>query len=110
MNLNILPIEGLKRSTRCPFEINLNHIDSDKSFAIFNNTTYEDFPKLKEEIEEKLFYLEESDRIEKTPIILNIYSQQYLNLKLIDLPGFTHIPQGDAPNYKAELQIFIAKN
>ena len=110
LNLNILPTEGLKRSTRCPFEINLNHIDSDKSFAIFNNTTYEDFSKLKEEIEEKLFYLEESDRIEKAPIILNIYSQQYPNLKLIDLPGFTHIPQGDAPKYMARLPIFIAKN
>ena len=31
LNLNILPIWGWKRSTRRPFEINLNHIDSDKS-------------------------------------------------------------------------------
>ena len=57
LNLNILPIEGSKRSTRCPFEINLNHIDSDKSYAIFNNIKYEDFSKLKEAIEEKLYYL-----------------------------------------------------
>ena len=37
LNLNILSIRSSKRSTRCPFEINLKHIVSDKSYAIFNN-------------------------------------------------------------------------
>ena len=51
LNLNILSVGGWKRSTRCPFEIfKLNHIDSDKSYAIFNNIKYEYFSKLKEAI------------------------------------------------------------
>ena len=110
LNLNILSIGGSKRSTRCPFEINLKHIVSDKSYAIFNNIKYENFSKLKEAIEEKLSYLEELDRIEKSPIVLSIYSQQYPNLKLIDLPGFTQIPPGNVPSNKEELPIYIAQD
>ena len=110
LNLNILSVGGWKRSTRCPFEINLKHIVSDKSYAIFNNIKYENFSKLKEAIEEKLSYLEELDRIEKPPIVLSIYSQKYPNLKLIDLPGFTQIPPGNVPSNKEELPIYIAQD
>ena len=109
LNLNILPIGDEERATLCPFEINLNHIDSEESFAIFENIKYEDFSKLKEKINEKLSFIKEFKKIGQSPIILDIYSKKYPRLKLIDLPGFSHIPEGVAPKMVEEYPIFIAR-
>lgn len=109
LNLNILPIGNGERSTLCPFEINLNHIDSEESFAIFENIKYEDFSKLKEKIEEKLSYIKNLKKIEKSPIILDIFSKKYPGLKLIDLPGFARIEIGEAPKIVDEYPMYIAR-
>ena len=80
-----------KEQTLMPFGINLNHIDFDESFAIFENIKYEGFSKLKEKIDEKLSYIKDFKKIEQSPIILDIYSKKYPGLKLIDLPVLVHI-------------------
>ena len=109
LKINILPIGRRERTTLCPFEINLNHIDTEETYAILEDIKYEDFSKLKEILEQKLYEIEEFKKLEKTPIILNIYSKKYPGLKLIDLPGFSHIPLGEAPKNIDEYPIHIAE-
>ena len=72
INLNILPIGDSKRTTRCPIEIYLNHINTEESYE---NIKYENFLMLKEELYKHLSNLEKNDRIEKTPMIIDIYSK-----------------------------------
>ena len=109
LNLNILPI-GDGRITRCPIEINLNHINSEESYAIFENIKYDDFSKLKDELYNHLSNLAKNDSIEKTQMTINIYSKNYPDLKLIDLPGFNRIPPGQVPKFTEEYPIRIAEN
>lgn len=94
LKINILPIGRGERTTLCPFEINLNHIDTEETYAIFENIKYEDFSELKEKLAKKLDEIEEFQKTVKTPI---------------DLPGFAHIPLGDAPRNIDEYPIHIAE-
>ena len=57
LNLNILPI-GSDRKTIRPIEININHIELGEPYVIFENKKFEDFSKLKENIED-YFYEEQ---------------------------------------------------
>ena len=74
LNLNILPIGGYEIVTRCPIEINLHHINSEETYAIFKNTKYNNFSELKEELYKHFSNIAKIIKIDKTPVIINIYS------------------------------------
>ena len=110
LNLNFLPIGRYEKVTRCPIEINLHHINSEESYAIFKNTKYNNFSELKEELYKHFSNIAKIIKIDKTPVIINIYSKNYPDLKLIDLPGFKRkIIPFDIPKNTEEYPIQIAK-
>ena len=85
-------------------ELNLIHIDSGDPYAILEDTKYTNFT----EISQRIYELFDSFN-KKEPIILKIYSQEYPNIKLIDLPGIPRIPIGDCPSNTKMLPILISQ-
>ena len=105
LNLNILPLSKTLR----PIEINLNNIEQDESYAIFENIRYDDFSKIKEKIQNYFYDQENINSISQVPLLINIYSKNVPNLSLIDLPGFSRLRIGEAPKSREELPIRIAE-
>ena len=103
LDLNVLPI-GESIYDKRLMELNLIHIDSGDPYAILEDTKYTNFT----EITERIFKLFDSFN-KNEPIILNIYSQEYPNIKLIDLPGIPRIPIGDCPSNTKMLPILISQ-
>lgn len=58
---------------------------------------------------EKIFDLFHPNIYKKNPIILNIYSQEYLDIKIIDLPVISRIPIVDSPSNEKMISIKITK-
>ena len=96
IGLDILP-KGDGIVNRRALELHLNHLNSGKPWAEFEerkDIKFTDFTKLEETIEE---LTEELSGIINKPIILNIYSQTCPDLTLFDLPGIFRVPIGDCP-------------
>lgn len=60
---------------------------------------YTDFEEVRSEIQSETFRVAGQNKgISKLPINLKIYSNNVVNLTLVDLPGLTKIPVGDQPS------------
>ncbi|EGR30647.1 hypothetical protein IMG5_126860 [Ichthyophthirius multifiliis] len=105
---NIVGLDFLPRGsgvvTRRPLELRLvrvpENIQKIKPYAIFENDKkikYEDFDKVRQQIE---FLTDQvagkKKAIVNDPIIMTVYSNDCLDLTLIDLPGITRIPLKDS--------------
>lgn len=67
-------------------------------FLHTKNRIYDDFDKIREEIENETDRMAGSNKgICPEPINLKIYSTRVVNLTLVDLPGITKVPVGDQP-------------
>ena len=104
--------------TRRPLVLQLVHVDEERAWGKFlhnKDKTYYDFDQIREEIEHETERGCGSNKgISKEPINLKIYSNQVLNLTLVDLPGMTKMPVGDQPEDIAqqieELVLHYANN
>ncbi|CAJ0603038.1 unnamed protein product [Cylicocyclus nassatus] len=101
--------------TRRPLILHLSHVPADdeirrrkpdgtlitEDWAMFEHTggaIYSDFAEVRKEIETETDRLTGHNKgISPIPIILRIYSQNVVNLSLVDLPGITKVPVGDQP-------------
>ena len=112
IDLDIIP-RGDGRVTRRPLELNFNHIYSGQDYAIFDekkDIKFTDFKKLKETIEQLTNDVTiNNTKISTKPIILNIYSQTYPDLTLIDLPGLERIDIGFCPKNIEQIGHIIAQ-
>ncbi|XP_054290205.1 dynamin-1-like protein [Macrosteles quadrilineatus] len=94
---------GVGVVTRCPLVLQLVHSSNDvvEEYAIFQHDqtkVFTDFDLISKEIQEQTVKLAGSNKgICHVPITLKVYSNSYLNLTLVDLPGLTKIPVGDQP-------------
>lgn len=96
---DILP-RGCGIVTRRPLILQL--INSNlKDHAVFNhlpNKIFTDSDEIRREIvDETNRILRNKNDISSTPIILKLYSQRFLTLTLVDLPGLVRIPTNDQP-------------
>ena len=86
--------------TRRPLVIQLYNIASDKERAFFGHSDkeYNDFEDIREEIQKETIRVAGSNKnISHEPIFLKIFSNNVINLTLVDLPGITKNPVGDQP-------------
>ncbi|VDK45527.1 unnamed protein product [Cylicostephanus goldi] len=101
--------------TRRPLILHLSHVPADDEirrrkpdgtlitddWAMFEHTggaIYSDFSEVRKEIETETDRLTGHNKgISPIPIILRIFSQNVVNLSLVDLPGITKVPVGDQP-------------
>ncbi|XP_054258780.1 dynamin-1-like protein [Macrosteles quadrilineatus] len=94
---------GVGVVTRCPLVLQLVHSTTEvvDEYAIFQHDqtkVFTDFDLISKEIQDQTVKLAGSNKgICHVPITLKIYSNSYLNLTLVDLPGLTKIPVGDQP-------------
>ena len=103
--------------TRRPLELRLIHVsDEDFSthaeFADEPGTTYTDFKKINQRIEEKTNEVAgKSKGIVDKPITLTIYTHDCPTLTLIDLPGITRVPMknSDQPENIEEITTEMTK-
>ncbi|XP_054267177.1 dynamin-1-like protein [Macrosteles quadrilineatus] len=95
---------GVGVVTRCPLVLQLLHSSTEvvEEYAIFQHDqtkVFTDFNLISKEILDQTVKLAGSNKgICNAPITLKIYSNSFLNLTLVDLPGLTKIPVGDQPD------------
>ncbi|XP_054287684.1 dynamin-1-like protein [Macrosteles quadrilineatus] len=95
---------GVGVVTRCPLVLQLLHSSTElaEEYAIFQHDqtkVFTDFDLISAEILDQTVKLAGSNKgICNVPITLKIYSNSFLNLTLVDLPGLTKIPVGDQPD------------
>lgn len=96
--------------TRRPLILQLFHLPKQNSdqplqqdtewgeFLHVPNKKFYNFKEIKQEIEQETDRLTGTNKgVSPIPINLKIYSQNVLNLTLVDLPGITKVPVGDQP-------------
>ena len=86
--------------TRRPLVLQLYNIPHGTDYAYFghNDKEYTDFEQVKAEIISETFKLcGDNKGINSEPIFLRIFSNNVINLTLVDLPGITKNPVGDQP-------------
>jgi len=88
--------------TRRPLILQLKHIEKGVEWAEFshlNNKKIEDFSTIVQEIEIETSRVAGYNKgISNDPIILKIFSQNVIDLTLVDLPGIVKVPMGDQPD------------
>ncbi|TIA80272.1 hypothetical protein E3P81_03165 [Wallemia ichthyophaga] len=87
--------------TRRPLILQLIHTNKSQDYAEFlhMDKRYTDFEEVRSEIQSETFRVAGQNKgISKLPINLKIYSNNVVNLTLVDLPGLTKIPVGDQPS------------
>lgn len=73
-------------------------LDEWGKFLHTKNKLYTDFEDIRQEIEKETERMTGNNKgISADPINLKIYSQNVVNLTLVDLPGITKVPVGDQP-------------
>ncbi|EGR28835.1 hypothetical protein IMG5_168710 [Ichthyophthirius multifiliis] len=105
---NVVGLDFLPRGsgvvTRRPLELRLVHVPENerqiKPYAVFDNDKtkkFDDFDKVREQID---LYTDQvagkKKGIVNIPIIMTVYSNDVLDLTIIDLPGITRIPLKDS--------------
>jgi len=86
-----------------PLELNLIHITSGESYAVFKELEDQkitDFSKIPEIIQNLQEMKIKNYQELSNPIILNIFSQKFPNITFIDLPGTPYIYPGECPMNK----------
>ena len=86
--------------TRRPLIIQLYNVTSDKEYAFFGHAEkeYTNFDEIREEIQKETIRVAGGNKsISSEPIILKIFSNNVINLTLVDLPGIIKNPVGDQP-------------
>ncbi|CAI2360447.1 unnamed protein product [Moneuplotes crassus] len=86
--------------TRRPLVLQLYNIASTKEYAFFSHLDKEftSFREIKEEIiRETCRVCGDNKGVSTDPIFLKIFSNNVINLTLVDLPGITKNPVGDQP-------------
>ena len=106
VGLDFLP-RGNGIVTRRPLELRLYNTKLNESWAKFeerNKTTYTNFTKVKETIEELTSEVcgEDKNIVDK-PIVLRVHCKTCPDLTLIDLPGITRVPVGAQPENIEEI-------
>lgn len=95
--------------TRCPLVLQLVHSKEDQDdYAIFTHNLkkrFTDYKLIREEIEAETERLAGANKnICNNPINLKMFSNSFLDLTLIDLPGIVKVPVGDQPK-DIEMQV-----
>ena len=112
LGLDFLP-RGEDIITRRPLELHLCHINSGQPWAIFEEkkgTKFTDFTKVRETIEALIGEVcQKGKNIIDKPIVLNIYSQTFPDITLVDLPGIISVPIDDQPKNIEEITNNMAR-
>eukprot|EP00672_Neobodo_designis_P019623 CAMPEP_0174843930 /NCGR_PEP_ID=MMETSP1114-20130205/10813_1 /TAXON_ID=312471 /ORGANISM="Neobodo designis, Strain CCAP 1951/1" /LENGTH=800 /DNA_ID=CAMNT_0016078161 /DNA_START=55 /DNA_END=2455 /DNA_ORIENTATION=+ len=87
--------------TRCPLVLKLQQEAADSpewgEFEHKKGVKFDDFSKIRQEIEARTQQVAGGSSISSTPISLTVHSPKVLNLTLIDLPGIVSTAIGDQP-------------
>ncbi|KAK9507832.1 hypothetical protein O3M35_007606 [Rhynocoris fuscipes] len=91
---NLIGCSFLPKETRCPIEISLEYNENNDmpDWAVFShapNFLITDFTDVKQKVESETIkrLSTANDSISDEPVSLKIYSNKFLNLNLVDLPG-----------------------